>query len=260
MLPSLVHANGRSKHTAPVVFAIIPARYHSTRLPGKSLIPIAGRPLIEHVYRRTRALTAIDAVLVATDDERIRHAVESFGGQCVMTRADHQSGTDRVAEVAATLSCDIVVNVQGDEPLIEPSMIAASLTPFAETGVVMTTLRRPLESSDDLSNANVVKVVVDLSGDALLFSRAPVPWARDATGHFAPASTFKHIGLYAYRREFLLKLAALPPTPLEQAECLEQLRVLEHGYRIRTVETSLDSIGVDTPADLARVRARLEPA
>ncbi|MGE3843140.1 MAG: 3-deoxy-manno-octulosonate cytidylyltransferase [Vicinamibacterales bacterium] len=239
---------------------MIPARYQSTRLPGKPLLPIAGRPLIEHVYRRTQRVRAISTVLVATDDVRVQQAVEDFGGRCVMTRADHESGTDRLAELAASLTCDIVVNVQGDEPLIEPDMIAASLSPFDDPAVLMTTLRRPLESPDEHANPNVVKVVVDARGDALLFSRAPIPWARDEPGHLAPEVTFKHIGLYAYRRAFLLTVAGLSRTPLERTERLEQLRVLEHGYRIRTVLTALDSIGVDTPADLARVRARLEPA
>ncbi len=260
MLPSLVHAHGRSTEIAPVVVVIIPARYQSTRLPGKALVPIAGRPLIEHVYRRASQVPALTRVMVATDDERIQRAVEAFGGTCVMTRRDHPSGTDRLAEVAASLTCDIVVNVQGDEPLIEPDMIAASLRPFADASVRMTTLRRMIASVEDLTNPHVVKVVVDTHGDALLFSRAPIPWNRDAPSHFARALTFKHIGVYAYRRDFLLHVAALPPTPLERAEHLEQMRVLEHGYRIRTVETTLDSIGVDTPADLARVREQLEPA
>jgi 3-deoxy-manno-octulosonate cytidylyltransferase (CMP-KDO synthetase) len=260
MLPFVVHALARSLETAPVVVAIIPARYHSTRLPGKALVPLAGRPLIEHVYRRTALVPAIDRVLVATDDLRIRDAVEGFGGECAMTDPGHRSGTDRTAEVARSLACDLVVNVQGDEPLVEPAMITAALEPFSDPAVHMSTLRRRLDSPEALLDPDLVKVVVDLRGDALYFSRAPVPWARDAGSHFAAGSTFKHIGLYVYRREFLLTVAALPPTPLEQAEALEQLRVLEHGYRIRTVETLLDSVGVDTPADLARVREQLDPA
>jgi 3-deoxy-manno-octulosonate cytidylyltransferase (CMP-KDO synthetase) len=253
-----VHAHARSNPTAPVVVAIIPARYHSTRLPGKALLPLAGRPLIEHVYRRAARVGAVQRVLVATDDERIKAAVEAFGGESVMTDAGHRSGTDRLAEAAAAIPCDVVVNVQGDEPLIDPRMIAEALEPFADPSVQMTTLRRRLESPDDLRAPDVVKVVVDARGDALYFSRAPIPWARDLPGHFAPGLTCKHIGLYAYRREFLLTLARLPPTPLEEAESLEQLRALEHGYRIRTVETAFDSTGVDTPADLARARAQLE--
>jgi 3-deoxy-manno-octulosonate cytidylyltransferase (CMP-KDO synthetase) len=254
-----VHAHARSVQPAPVVVAIIPARFHSTRLPGKPLVPVAGRPLIEHVYRRTSQVPSIHRVMVATDDERIRAAVTAFGGEAMMTRIDHRSGTDRLAEAARDIACDLIVNVQGDEPLIEPAMIASALEPFADPGVRMTTLRRALDSPAELTNPNVVKVVVDARGDALYFSRAPIPWARDAADHFAPGRCFKHIGLYVYRRDFLLTLASLAPTPLEHAEALEQLRVLEHGYRIRTVETTLDSIGVDTPEDLARLREQLEP-
>jgi 3-deoxy-manno-octulosonate cytidylyltransferase (CMP-KDO synthetase) len=254
----LVHAHARSDQPAPVVVAIIPARFHSTRLPGKPLVPIDGRPLVEHVYRRAAQVPGISRVLVATDDERIVAAVAAFGGECLMTHADHRSGTDRVAEAARAIPCDIIVNVQGDEPLIAPEMISAALEPFSDPDVCMTTLRRPLDSPEDLRNPHVVKVVVDARGDALYFSRAPIPWGRDVADHFVPGSTFKHIGLYGYRRDFLLALSAWPPTPLELAEALEQLRVLEHGYRIRTVETMLDSIGVDTPEDLARVRAQYE--
>lgn len=261
MLPFLVHPNGTPPGPAqvtPPVVAIIPARYHSTRLPGKPLASLAGRPLIEHVYRRAAAARGLSRVVVATDDARIRDAVEAFGGEAVLTSPAHRTGTDRVAEVAAGLDCALVVNVQGDEPLLEPAMIQAALAPFTDEAVQMATLRRRLDDPGALADPAVVKVVVDARGDALYFSRAPIPWARDAAGHFAPAATFKHIGLYVYRRQFLLRLAALEPTPLECAECLEQLRALEHGYRIRTVETPFDSIGVDTPADLARVRARLE--
>jgi 3-deoxy-manno-octulosonate cytidylyltransferase (CMP-KDO synthetase) len=253
-----VHALARSTKTAPAVVAIIPARFQSTRLPGKALVPIAGRPLVEHVYRRTARAPGVDRVVVATDDDRIRTAVEAFGGECVMTDPGHRSGTDRLAEVARGLACEIVINVQGDEPLIEPAMITAALAPMGDPDVPMATLRRRLDSPDELHDPNIVKVVIDARGDALYFSRAPIPWARDAARHLAVGQTFKHVGLYVYRREFLLTFAGLPPTPLEEAECLEQLRALEYGYRIRTVETVLDSVGVDTPADLARVRALLE--
>lgn len=238
--------------------AIIPARYQSTRLPGKPLLPIAGHPLVEHVYRRASSAPGIDRVIVATDDERIREVVHAFGGDCVLTSPAHRSGTDRLAEVASSLECDLVVNVQGDEPLLEPATITAGLSAFDDLDVQMATLRRRLDSPEDLNNPNVVKVVVDLRGDALYFSRAPIPWSRDAVAHFAPASTFKHIGLYLYRRDFLLAFASWPPTPLEQAESLEQLRPIERGHRIRTVETPYDSVGVDTPEDLALVRQRLE--
>lgn len=258
MLPFVVHGRGRSRQTTPLVVAIIPARYQSTRLPGKPLLLIAGRPLVEHVYRRAASVPGIARVIVATDDERIRDAVHAFGGDCVLTSPAHRSGTDRLAEVAASLTCDLVVNVQGDEPLIEPAMITAGLSAFDDPDVRIATLRRRLKSPEELTNPNVVKVVVDLQGDALYFSRAPIPWARDAAAHFAPGSTFKHIGLYLYRRDFLLAFASWPPTPLEQAESLEQLRPIERGYRIRTVETPHDSVGVDTPEDLALVRQHFE--
>ncbi len=209
------------------------------------------------MYRRTAACRSLEGVLVATDEPRIVDAVSAFGGTAQRTRADHHSGTDRVAEVAAGLDCDLVVNVQGDEPLIEAAMIDQALAPFAADGsLVMSTLRRRIEDPLDAANPHVVKVVVDREEFALYFSRAPIPYC-PASRPPSPESrppTYKHIGLYVYRREFLLKLAALPPTPLERAEALEQLRALEHGYRIKTVETTYDSIGVDTPEDLERVR------
>ena len=234
------------------VVAIIPARYHSSRLPGKALADIAGKPMIEHVYRRTAAASSISSVLVATDDDRILEAVRGFGGAACMTSADHPSGTDRLAEVAAELSSAIVVNVQGDEPLIEPAMIDEAVEPLlADPLVVMSTLRRRISDPADLQNPNVTKVVVDRDGFALYFSRAPIPYARAGA---PPAPAWRHVGLYVYRRDCLLQLAALAPTVLERSEALEQLRALEHGIRILAVETSYDSIGVDTPEDLERVR------
>jgi len=216
--------------------------------------------MIEHVYRRAAASPAVDAVVVATDDERVREAVEAFGGIAWMTRADHRSGTDRLAEVAASLSCDLVVNVQGDEPMFATEMIAEAVAPLLDDpSIPMGTLCRRIEDPADLQNPNVVKVVTDRRGFALYFSRAAVPFARDAVEGLDPGRAFKHIGLYVYRRQFLLDFARLEPTPLEQAESLEQLRALEHGFRIRAVETSYDSIGVDTPADLERVRRLLAP-
>ncbi len=198
--------------------------------------------MIEHVYRRAADAPGVDAVVVAADDPRIVAAIERFGGVACLTSPAHRTGTDRVAEVAATLNCDIVVNLQGDEPLIEPAMIAELLTPFdADASVQMTTLRRAIDDPAELVDPHLVKVVVDQRGDALYFSRAPIPG-------------WKHIGLYAFRREFLLAFSRLPQTPLEVAESLEQLRALEHGYRIRTVATDYDSIGVDTPDDLERAR------
>lgn len=237
--------------------AVIPARYHSTRLPGKALADIAGRPMIEHVYRRAELARSISRVIVATDDQRIADAVRGFGGRVSMTSPSHQSGTDRLAEVATTLDAEIIVNVQGDEPLIEPQMIDEAVAPFASNpSLMMSTLRKRITDPADLANPNVTKVVVDRDGYAMYFSRAPIPFVRDG----APAATaWRHVGLYVYRRDCLLRLAQLPPTDLERSEALEQLRALEHGIRIQAVETQFDSIGVDTPEDLERVR-RLMPA
>ena len=234
------------------VVAIIPARYHSSRLPGKALADIGGRPMIEHVYRRTAAARSVGVVIVATDDERICDAVEAFGGRAQLTSSKHLSGTDRLAEVAAGLTCDLVVNVQGDEPLVEPSMIDDAIAPFrTDRELQMTTLRRRIEDRSELQNPNVTKVVVDRDGYALYFSRAAIPHTRDGC---PPATAWRHIGLYVYRRECLLRLTSLPPTAMEQAEALEQLRAIEHGIRIKAIETAHDSVGVDTPEDLARVR------
>jgi 3-deoxy-manno-octulosonate cytidylyltransferase (CMP-KDO synthetase) len=233
--------------------AVIPARYASSRLPGKPLADLAGRPMIEHVCTRAAETRGIDAVVVATDDQRIVDAVERFGGVARLTRPDHRTGTDRIAEVASALPCDIVINVQGDLPLIEPGMIAEVLDPLvSDPSVRMSTLRQPIARIEDELNPHVVKVVVDRAGDALYFSRSPIPFRRHAG-----AVTWKHIGLYGFRRDFLLEFAALPQTPLEQTESLEQLRALEHGFRIRTVATRYESVEVDTPEDLERVRQLL---
>jgi len=235
--------------------AIIPARYQSSRLPGKALADICGRPMIEHVYRRAAAARSIASVIVATDDERIHRVVRAFGGESRMTSSSHQSGTDRIAEVAAGLTCTVVVNVQGDEPLIEPAMIDEAVAPFlVDSSLMMSTLRRRIDDDADRQNPNVTKVVVDRDDFALYFSRAPVPFAR---ANCPPAPAWRHVGLYVYRRDCLLRLAGLPPTDMERSEALEQLRALEHGIRIKAVETSFDSIGVDTPQDLERVRIAL---
>jgi 3-deoxy-manno-octulosonate cytidylyltransferase (CMP-KDO synthetase) len=208
--------------------------------------------MIEHVYRRAAAARSIAAVIVATDDQRIFDAVQQFGGDVRMTSLAHQSGTDRLAEVAQNLTCDLVVNVQGDEPLIAPAMIDEAVRPLvADPTLLMSTLRRRIEDPADLQNPNITKVVIDREGHAMYFSRAPIPFTR-AGG--VPAQAWRHVGLYVYRRECLLRLAALPPTAMEQAEALEQLRALEYGIRIRAVETRYDSIGVDTPDDLDKVR------
>lgn len=230
--------------------AIVPARYHSSRLPGKPLADIAGRPMVEHVYRRA-AQAHVDAVIVATDDRRIVEAVERFGGIACLTRADHLTGTDRLAELVADLRCGIVINVQGDEPLIDPAALDTLVAPLLDDpGERMTTLCRPLAADEDPASPHLVKVVRDRTGHALYFSRAPIPYQRDGVG----AATAVHIGLYAYRRDTLLALAALPATPLERSESLEQLRALEHGIPIRVLETSYVSIAVDTPDDLERAR------
>ena len=261
------------EHSAPLTsIVVIPARYESTRFPGKALALIAGRPMIEHVYERAARARGVARVLVATDDDRIAIAVERFGGTAVMTRATHATGTDRLAEVASRIECDVIVNVQGDEPLIEPAMIEQAIAPFAaDPALQMTSLRARIVDPAELHDPNVVKVVVDGDDFALYFSRAPIPFTRDDTPE-APALSrptaagphasradgpWRHVGLYGYRRSFLPTFAALPPSPLEQTERLEQLRALEHGIRIKVLETSHFSIGVDTPADLAKVDALL---
>ncbi len=233
---------------------VIPARYGSTRFPGKPLAPLWGKPLIQHVYERALQSKRCGRVIIATDDPRIAAAATSFGAEAAITRTDHPSGTDRVAEVARGLDADLIVNLQGDEPLVDPASIDAAVEPLAaDTSIPMGTLCAPIEETADLANPNVVKVVVDRAGFALYFSRLPVPFVRD--GH-ADAGRYRHIGLYVYRREFLLGLADLSPTPLEQAEKLEQLRVLEHGHRIRVVVVPKASPGIDTPADLAALESR----
>lgn len=217
--------------------------------------------MIARVYDRVLATPGLAAVLVATDDARVYAAMERHGAPVRMTRDTHRSGTDRLAEVAATLDCDLIVNVQGDEPLIEPTMIAEAIAPFDdEPALEMSTLCRRLHSEEEFHNPNLVKVVVGLDGHALYFSRAPIPYHRASANGGTPANAFKHIGLYVYRRATLLKLASLPVTPLEDAESLEQLRALEHGIRIKAVETRHDSLGVDTPEDLARARALVAAA
>jgi 3-deoxy-manno-octulosonate cytidylyltransferase (CMP-KDO synthetase) len=209
--------------------------------------------MIEHVYRRAAASPSVAQVIVATDDLRIAAAVQRFGGDVRMTRPDHASGADRLAEVAATLDCDIVVNVQGDEPLIDPHSITEAVAPFFDdASLQMTTLYRRISTPAELADPNVVKVVVDRAGFALYFSRSPVPFVANPRGGYPPL--YRHVGLYAYRRSALLVFATLEPTPLERTESLEQLRALEHGIRIKAVETKYDSLVVDTPADLEQIR------
>lgn len=244
------------------VTIIIPARYASTRFPGKPLAEICGKPMIQWVYERSSRCTSVDQVLVATDDQRIVDAVQAFGGEVAMTRDDHPTGTDRLAEVAETLETDLIVNVQGDEPLIEPVMIETALQPLlADDSIPMGTLQTPLASLDEYLNPNVVKVITDRNGFALYFSRAPIPHPRDRADQleacWSSLPVGKHVGLYVYRRDFLLRYQSLEETPLEQFEKLEQLRVLEHGYRIRVAETPMTTQGVDTPEDLLHVQALL---
>jgi 3-deoxy-manno-octulosonate cytidylyltransferase (CMP-KDO synthetase) len=225
--------------------------------------------MIEHVYRRAADARGVGEVIVATDDQRIADAVTAFGGSVRMTRADHRTGTDRLAEVAASLACDIIVNVQGDLPLLDSNVVEAAVAPLIDDAALqMSTICTPIEDDADYLNPNVVKVVRSNSGDALYFSRSPIPhWRGPAkAGHHNAdvgpgfSLAYKHIGLYAYRRAFVGVFAALPPTPLEVAESLEQLRVLEHGYRIHTVVTNVESIEVDTPEDLERVRRLMAAA
>ena len=229
---------------------VIPARYASTRLPGKPLADICGKPMICRVLERASRAQKPERVIVATDDERIYDAVRAEGGEAILTRADHPTGTDRLAEVAeAYPEVDLIVNVQGDEPLIEPSVIDDLIAPFEmDENLPMATVMVRMEDAAEQLNPNNVKVIVDKLGYALYFSRSLVPYPRAAAG-----PVYKHIGIYAYRRDFLLRYARLEPTPLERAESLEQLRALENGYGIRVLETDCRFVGVDTPEDLALV-------
>ncbi len=252
------------------IVAIIPARFASTRLPGKPLSDIHGKTMIERVHARARAAGRLDRVIVATDDERVASVVRSFGGEVAMTSPAHATGTDRLAEAAAELDAEIVVDVQGDEPMLDPGGIdAAAEALLADPSLPISTLSLPLASLEEMLSPSVVKVVCDASGDALYFSRAPIPHVRcgaDADAAVSAAQAVarrlarKHVGLYAYRRQALLRFASLPPSPLEQAEGLEQLRALHHGMRIRVVPREGEaSLAVDTPEDLERVRALLAP-
>jgi 3-deoxy-manno-octulosonate cytidylyltransferase (CMP-KDO synthetase) len=244
----------RGENQVPNAVIIIPARYASTRFPGKALAELWGKPLIQHVYERARQARSSERVIVATDDERIARAARGFGAEVAMTSAEHPSGTDRVAEVARGIEAELIVNVQGDEPLIEPRAIDAAVRPLmADRTIPMGTLCCPVDSVEELANPNVVKVVVDREGFALYFSRLPIPFVRDAG---ADVRRYRHIGLYAYRREFLLELAGLEPTPLEEAEKLEQLRALEHGHRIKVTRVASAWPGVDTAEELARLEGR----
>jgi 3-deoxy-manno-octulosonate cytidylyltransferase (CMP-KDO synthetase) len=240
------------------IVAVVPARFASTRLPGKPLLSETGRPLIQHVVEAARRARRPDRVIVATDDPRIFDAVLAFGGEAVMTREDHPSGTDRVAEVAAGLTGEtrIIVNVQGDEPeLSGPAIDLAVELLERDPDACMSTLATPIRDETTYRDPSCVKVVVAASGRALYFSRAPVPHHRDG-GRFEPGSALLHLGLYAYRRDFLMAMAALPPSPLERAEKLEQLRVIEAGHAIAVGVVEEPSVGIDTPEDYRRFVAR----
>ena len=230
---------------------VIPARYSSTRLPGKPLKDICGKPMICRVWERASKAKSVAEVIVATDDDRILQAVEKNHGRAIMTRADHKTGTDRLAEVAEKFpDAEVVVNVQGDEPLIEPSLIDELVTEFVkDKNLQMATVATELLDAEEMSNPNNVKVVLDKNNDALYFSRSLIPYPRNA----GKSKVFKHIGIYAYRRNFLLDYAKMEPTPLEQSESLEQLRALENGFKIRVIKSSCRFVGVDTEEDLKLV-------
>jgi 3-deoxy-manno-octulosonate cytidylyltransferase (CMP-KDO synthetase) len=239
------------------VLGVIPARYQSTRFEGKPLADILGKPMIQHVWERARAADCLDEVMVATDDERIRDAAAGFGARVVMTSGEHRSGTDRVAEAVALTDAGVVVNIQGDEPMVDAAMLREVVEPFhTRPAVELVTLKKEVFTEQQFDDPGVVKVVTDPEGWALYFSRSLIPYPRQRTASY---HVFEHLGLYAYTRDCLLKLASLPMSPLEQVEGLEQLRALENGIRILVVETRSEgeSVSVDTPEDLERVRELL---
>jgi 3-deoxy-manno-octulosonate cytidylyltransferase (CMP-KDO synthetase) len=235
------------------VVVVIPARYASTRLPGKPLVSLAGRPMIEHVLLRAKQAQTVQRVLVATDDARIADAVKACGGEAVMTRSDHRTGTERVAEVAAREEGDVFVNVQGDEPLIDPVSIDTAVGALLEEPAAqLATIATPVRHMGDIMDPNVVKTVLDFDGNALYFSRAPIPWVRD-TQSKVRVKYWKHLGLYAFQRDALLEYPTLPVGELERVEQLEQLRWLENGWKIRVAEVAHDAVSVDVPEDVTRV-------
>ncbi|MBI2929553.1 MAG: 3-deoxy-manno-octulosonate cytidylyltransferase [Verrucomicrobia bacterium] len=273
---------------SPRVVGIIPARYGSTRLPGKALKLILGKPMIQRVLERCLTARILDSVWVATDDERIAHAVAAVGGKAIMTSPHHPSGTDRLAEAVTKIAADIVVNLQGDQPFLDAAMIEEAVQPLLDDPALpMATLMHPVVRSEDFANPSVVKVVVDRAGNALYFSRSLIPYPRQIISpsppsqppsspdsarergveggegqKYVPHRVFEHVGLYVYRRDFLLTLAGLSPTPLEQIESLEQLRVLEHGYKVRVVESraadhEFTGFSVDTAEDIERAEQML---
>ena len=236
------------------VLCVIPARYASTRLPGKPLADIVGKPMIQHVYERSAQATIPQQVVVATDDEKVFQAVQQFGGKVVMTSSEHQTGTDRLAEVASKYAeVDVIINVQGDEPLINPKVIDELAQEFLNDTALQMASVMSIMDTEDYQNPNAVKVVTDLNNNALYFSRSLLPYPRVA----GKANVYKHIGIYAYKKDFLLKFAKLEPTPLEQSESLEQLRALENGYKIKMIKTKSKFIGVDSIEDLQTVNELL---
>jgi 3-deoxy-manno-octulosonate cytidylyltransferase (CMP-KDO synthetase) len=240
------------------VVVVIPARYGSTRLPGKPLVSLAGQPMIRRVYERAKSAQNVDRVIVATDDERIVKAVETFGGEARMTRPDHRTGTERVAEVAAHVEGEIFVNVQGDEPLLDPVAVETAVRALLEEPqTLVSTVATPIRTPGDIMDPNAVKVVLDFDDNALYFSRAPIPWVRD-TASKIQVRHLKHLGLYAFQRDALLEYPTLPQGELEKIEQLEQLRWLENGWKIRVAEVQHDAISVDVPEDVARVEKLLQ--
>ncbi|HTR60720.1 MAG TPA: 3-deoxy-manno-octulosonate cytidylyltransferase [Candidatus Binataceae bacterium] len=241
------------------MIAVIPARYGSTRLPAKALAEIERVPMIVRVCRQVSKARAIDRTIVATDDQRIADVVSRAGGEAMLTSPAHQSGTDRIAEVAQKVAADVYINVQGDLPFIDPADLDALAAPMRDdTSIAMATLATPIVDRHEWTNPNVVKVVCAANGDALYFSRASIPYPRDIDG--TPAVARRHIGVYAFRRDFLLKFASLPQGALERIEKLEQLRALENGYAIRVVPSVAPSLEIDTAEDLARARAQASSA
>lgn len=241
------------------VTVVIPARYGSSRFPGKPLVELNGKPMIQHVYEQAAACRAVSEVIVATDDERIKQSVERFGGRVLMVAGDYRTGTDRVAAVARMFAGDCFVDLQGDEIPLTPDLLTDLIEPFLESGAGMGTLKRVIDSTDDLLNPAVVKVVTDTKGDALYFSRAPIPLVRDnPQPHAVGGLHYIHLGLYIYTKETLLRFASLPTSRIEDAEKLEQLRALDHGIRIRVWETKHASLRVDRPEDVSDVAERLQ--
>src|SRR5215475_15296878 len=239
------------------VVIVIPARYGSTRLPGKPLVALAGKPMIERVYERAKLAKTAGRVIVATDDERIVKAVEAFGGEARMTRGDHRTGTERIAEVAAHTEGEIFVNVQGDEPLLDPVAVDTAVSALLEEpAAAIATVAVPIRTPADIMDPNVVKTVLDFEENALYFSRAPIPWVRDAA-HKTHARHLKHLGLYVFQRDALLEYPTLPQGELERLEQLEQLRWMENGWKIRVAEVEHDAVSVDVPEDIERVEALL---